>query len=275
LRGPLGIVFRGAACAAALALTTAVAGAAELITVAGSSTLLPLVSDAAAAFQKAHTDVVMVVSGGGSRAAIAQLEGKLIDMAASDVPPSTNGDLVDHHIAVIAFAIAVDPRSGVKNLTRAQIADVFAGRVTNWKDVGGNDLPIVVINRPPGSGVRDLVAQYLMGGAQLPASTMEDEATSSLIDDLRNHPGSIGYASLGGLRDSGLTLVGLDGVAATDENVENGSYPLWAYEHMVTNGQPTRNQSRFLAELETNRTLLREHGYIPVHDMKGVPAPSL
>jgi phosphate transport system substrate-binding protein len=248
------------------------ASAAATITVAGSTTLLPLIDDAAQAYESVHTDVLLVVSGGGSRAALAQLAGKQIDMAASDIPAGDTGDLVAHPIAVIGFAIAVDPRSGVTSLTRAQIADVFAGHITNWKDVGGSDLAIAVVNRPAGSGVRSLLAKRLMSGDRFATSPLEDEATGSLVDDLKGHPGSIGYGSFAGLRDAGLTLVAIDGVEPNDENIEDGTYPLWAYEYIVTNGQPSPDASRFLAFLETSRNLLHRHGYIAVRDMKVQPA---
>lgn len=255
----------------AVLLTSAQAAAAVSLTIAGSTTLLPLVIDAAQTYESQHADVLLVVAGGGSRAAIAQLAGRQIDMAATDVPVSGNTELVDHRIAVIGFAIAVDPRAGVTELTRAQLADIFGGRILNWKEVGGNDLPISIVNRPPGSGVRALVAQAVMGDTKFTDSPLEDDSTSSLVSDLKSNPGSIGYASFGGLRDSGLVIVALDGVAPTEENIENGTYPLWAYEHIITNGPPTPDVSRFLAFLETNRTLLHKYGYIAVRDMKVSP----
>jgi len=257
------------ACALAIVgLAVAPARADTTLNIAGSTTLLPMLSEAAQAYEAAHDNISIIVTGGGSRPAIARVVSKDIDMAASDVPVSGGpGDLVDNRIAIISFAFAVDPRAGIKNLTRAKMGDVLAGRVQNWKDVGGNDLPIVVINRPVGSGVRELVAQRIMDGAKFSGRALEDESTSSLVNDLKNTPGSIGYASFLSLRDSGLTLVGLDGAAPTDENVQNGSYPLWAFEHIITSGPPTREESRFLAFLETNRTLLHRHGYIAIRDL--------
>jgi phosphate transport system substrate-binding protein len=248
------------------------ANASETLTIAGSTMLLPLVREAAQSYENKHADVLLVVSGGGSRAAIAQLTGRQIDIAATDTPTSGSNDLVDHRIAVIAFAVAVNPHSGVTALTKKQLADVFSGSVTNWKDVGGNDVPIALVNRPTSSGVRMLIAQKIMGGVPFSEAGTVDESTASTVDDVKSAPGGVGYASFGGLRGSGLTLVNIDGVAATDENVENGSYPLWAYEHMITFGPPTPSESRFLAFLQTNRRLLREFGYIPVNDMK-VSAP--
>lgn len=253
----------GAVIAAASA-----AGASATLTIAGSTTLLPLVREAAQSYESQHADVLLVVTGGGSRAAIQQLAGKQIDIAATDMPGGASTDLVDHKIAVIAFALAVNPQSGVSTLTRKQVQSVMSGRTTNWKDAGGNDVPIVLVNRPPGSGVRALVTERVMDGAPVADTGAVDESTRSTIDDIKATPGAIGYASFGGLRDSGLTLVGIDGVAPTDENVENGSYPLWAYEHMLTYGPPSTDVSRFLAFIETNRTLLHAYGYIAVRDMK-------
>jgi phosphate transport system substrate-binding protein len=251
------------ACAAPL-----VALADGPLTVAGSTTLLPLLRDAAQAYQGAHPGVSIAVSGGGSRAALAQLANKQIDMAASDVASEPGGDLVDHRIAVIAFALATDPHSGVTTLTREQARDVLSGRITNWKDAGGSDLPIVVINRPAGSGVGALIRTRLMGKASFAASAAEEEATSSLVADLHGVPGAVGYGALAGLRDQNLTLLGIDGIAPTDANVESGAYTLWAYEYVVTSGPATPEMSRFLAFLTTNRALLRAHGYLAVPDMQ-------
>jgi phosphate transport system substrate-binding protein len=263
---------RMVACSLSVALAAVFAGspagASGTVTIAGSTTLLPLVREAAQSFQNQHTDVLLVVSGGGSHAAIQELAGKQIDIAATDVPSGSSPEFVDHRIAVIAFAIAVNPLSGVSTLTKKQLQDVLGGRVTNWKDLGGNDVPIVIVNRPPVSGVRALIGQRIMDGAAIAETGAVDESTVSTVDDLKASPGAIGYASFGGLRDSGLTLLGIDGVAATDANVQNGTYPLWAYEHMITFGPPTPDVSRFLAFIETNRSLLHAYGYIAVPDMK-------
>jgi phosphate transport system substrate-binding protein len=240
----------------------------QTLTIAGSTTLLPLVRQAAQSYENRHADMLLVVTGGGSRAAIAQLVGKQIDIAATDTPSGSNTDLLDHRIAVIAFAFAVNPETGITSLTRKQLADVFSGAVKNWKDVGGKDLPVALVNRPTISGVRMLIADRIMGGAPIVESGAVDESTASTIADIKANPGAIGYASFGGLSGSGLTLVSIDDVVPIDENVENGTYPLWAYEHMITFGPPNPDVSRFLAFLETNRALLHQFGYIPVHDMK-------
>jgi phosphate transport system substrate-binding protein len=98
-----------------------------------------------------------------------------------------------------------------------------------------------------------------------------EDGTTGVVSDVRAAPGGIGYSTFAGVRDVGLTALAIDGVAPTDENVTNGSYPLWAYEYLVTNGPATVDESRFLAYLETNRSLLREYGYIAVQDIERIP----
>jgi phosphate transport system substrate-binding protein len=254
----------------AIVCLCASASAAGALAIAGSTTLFPFVRDAAAAYQAAHPELTITVTGGGSRAAIVQLDAKQIDMAATDAAPSGT-DLVDHRVAVIGFAIAVNPGSGVSSLTRDQLRGVLDGAVTNYKQVGGNDVPVALVNRPQSSGIRELLAERIMRGKPIVETGATDDGTSSLVDDLKSNPGAIGYGAFGGLRDAGLTLLAIDGIAATDDGVTAGRYPLWAYEHLVTNGPATPDESRFLAYLQTNRTLLRRYGYIPVQDMRVAP----
>ena len=241
---------------------------AATLQIAGSTTLLPLVSEAAQAYQAAHGDVLLIVSGGGSKAALAQLAGHQIDIAATDAFPDGTSDLVDHRIAVIVFAVAINPKAGVNALDIKQLRDVFSGKVTNWKQLGGNDVPIVAINRPESSGLRALFTDRIMRDIPYSATSPIDEATTTLLSDLQSTPGAIGYAAISSLRDTGLIQVAINGIVPSDTNVEDGIYPLWAYEHMITYGSPTPDVSRFLAYLETNSVLLHEHGYILVRDMK-------
>ncbi len=248
----------------------AAAGDATTIAIAGSTTLQPLLKEAADAYAGQRPEVTITVAGGGSRPALALLSQKQIDMAASDVEPSGD-DLVDHRVAIIGFAFAVNAASGVTSLTRNQLRDVLGGKVANYKQVGGNDVAVIVINRPATSGIRALIQDRIMRGRPIVDSGADEEGTSTLVSQIASTRGAIGYGTFSGLRQSGLTLVSIDGVEPTDDNVTKGRYPLFAYEHLVTNGAATREESRFLAFLETNRGLLSKYGYIPVQDMQVIP----
>ncbi len=246
-----------------------VAFADATITAAGSTALLPLVKEAATLYQQANPDVKINVSGGGSGVGITQVASKAVDIGDSDILATGQPDLIDHAVAVIGFSVIVNPATNVKALTKAQIQAIFTGKTTNWKDVGGADQKIVFINRPRSSGTRAVFVKTIMGGTPVSEAGLVEDATGTVVTTVKNTPGSVSYAAFSGTRGaSGVTEVSIDGVAPTDDNVVAGKYPFWSYEHMYTNGPPSKDVSRFLAFVTTRRDLLGKLGYIPINDMK-------
>jgi phosphate transport system substrate-binding protein len=270
-------MFMSARLAAVLAVasfvaplaTTGAALADTSISAAGSTALQPLVQAAADAYQQAHSDIKISVTGGGSRTGLSLVASKSVDLGDSDIlAPAGSDSLVDHKVAVIGFAVVVNPQSGVTALTKKQIQDIFLLKVKNWKDVGGKDQVITVINRPASSGTRAVFVKTLLGGATLPPTLTED-ATGTVVQKVSQTPGAVSYAAFSGTHSaSGITEVAIDGASATDDNIEGGKYPFWSYEHIYTNGPPTTEQSRFIAFLQSNSTLMHKTGYILVRDMK-------
>jgi phosphate transport system substrate-binding protein len=268
-------VKRSAALAAVLlgisGVTTAVPAFADTsttITIAGSTALLPLVKDAAAAYQAAHPDVKISVSGGGSGTGINQVAAKAIDIGDSDILAPSHPELHDNRVAVVGFAVIVNPGVTVKNLTRKQLQDVFSGKATNWKDVGGGDQKIVVVNRPRNSGTRAVFAKTVMGSVPINESGLTEDATGTVVSVVKQTPGAISYAAFSGTRNSGLTELSVDGVAPTHDNIVTGKYPVWSYEHMFTSGPPTGEISRFIAFVQGHADLVRKDGFILIRDMK-------
>jgi phosphate transport system substrate-binding protein len=266
-------VKRNAALAALIlgfsVVTTSVPAFADTtITIAGSTALLPLVKDAAAEYQKAHPDVKISVSGGGSGTGINQVAAKAVDIGDSDIQAPTHPELHDNRVCVVGFAVIVHPGTNVKNLSKKQIQDIFSGKVANWKDVGGADQKIVVVNRPRSSGTRAVFTKTLMGSVPVSEAGLTEDATGTVVSVVKQTPGAVSYASFGGTRGSGLTEVSIDGAAPTDENVVSGKYPVWSYEHMFTNGAPTGEISRFIAFVQSSSGLVRRDGFILIRDMK-------
>ncbi|MBV9409448.1 MAG: phosphate ABC transporter substrate-binding protein [Candidatus Eremiobacteraeota bacterium] len=264
---------RNAALAALLLGFSVVASSAPVyadtnITIAGSTALLPLVKDAAAAYQQAHGDVKISVSGGGSGTGINQVAAKAIDIGDSDILAPAHPELHDNRVAVIGFAIVTHPATGVKNLTKKQLQDIFSGKATNWKEVGGADQKIVVINRPRSSGTRAVFTKTVMGSVAISESGLTEDATGTVVSVVKQTPGAISYAALSGTRGGGLNEISVDGVAPTDENIITGKYPVWSYEHMFTMGAPTGEISRFIAFVTSHADLVRRDGFILVRDMK-------
>jgi phosphate transport system substrate-binding protein len=252
----------------AVATTSVPALADSTINVAGSTALLPLVKDAATAYQQAHPEVKISVSGGGSGSGIAQVAGKAVEIGESDILAPTHPELHDNRVAVIGFAMITNIGVGVKNLSRKQLQDIFSGKATNWKDVGGPDQKIVVINRPRSSGTRAVFTKTIMGGMAINESGLTEDATGTVVSVVKQTPGAISYAAFSGTRGSGLTELSVDGVAPTDENIISGKYPVWSYEHMFTLGAPTGDVSRFIDFVQGNATLVRQDGFILIRDMR-------
>ena len=157
----------------------------------------------------------------------------------------------------------------VDHLTKQQLIAIFTKKVTNWRQVGGADLPIILINRVTGSGTRATFEKWGLDGAKS-ADSQEQESSGTVQSMVGSTPGAISYASFGYLNDS-VVAPKIDGVTATNEHVISGKWPIWSYEHIYTNGQPTGEVKQFLAYIDSKhiqKTLVPKLGYISVHDMK-------
>ncbi len=265
------------ACATLLAPSVAFADVS--ISAAGSTALQPLVQAAAEAYQARNPDVKISITGGGSRTGLALAASGSADIGNSDIlaskeqtEASSDGKkpgLVDHKVCAVGFAVVVHPDNGVKNLTKAQIQDIFGGKIKNWKDVGGKDLAITVINRPASSGTRAVFVKTIMGKAELSRDTLVEDATGTVVQKITQTAGTISYASFSGTHGkAGINELSIDGIAPTEENIETGKYPFWSYEHMYTSGPPNKDVSRFLAFVQSNSALVRKLGYILTRDIQ-------
>ena len=264
----LRMVKGAAAVFAALLAVSPGAFANPTITAAGSTALLPFVKAAADEYQTLHPEVQISVTGGGSGVGITQVAAKAIDLGDSDIPAAGHPELLDHRVAVVGFAVVVNPGVGVAALTRRQVQGIFSGEITNWKLLGGNDLNIVVINRPRSSGTRAVFARMFMDGKRIDPSGLVEDATGTVLNTLETTPGAISYSSFACLRDPNITARRIDGVAPTEENVAHGKYPFWSYEHVFTYGEPNADVARFLAFLHDDEKLARKLGYVPVAAMR-------
>jgi phosphate transport system substrate-binding protein len=266
-------VFRNAALAAlvlgfSVSVTAAPVFADSSLTIAGSTALLPLVKDAADAYQKQHADVKISVSGGGSGTGINQAAAKAIDIGDSDILAPTQPALVDNKVAAIGFAVIVNPDIKIKGLTKKQIQDIFSGKVTNWKDVGGPDQKVVVINRTLGSGTRVVFEKTVIAPQKVAESGLTEDATGTVISVVKQTPGAISYAAFSGTHGQPVTELNIDGAVPNDDNVMTGKYPFWSYEHMFTNGPPTGAALAFINFVKTNADLLKKNSFIAVGAMK-------
>ncbi|GIP09017.1 MAG: phosphate ABC transporter substrate-binding protein [Paenibacillus macerans] len=245
----------------------------------GSSALQPLVDQVSKKFMEQNPNVSIQVQGGGSGTGLTQVSGGQADIGNSDVfaeeklEAAQASELVDHQVAVVAMAAVVNPDVTVDNLTKDQLVQIFTGKVTNWKDLGGPDQKIQIVNRPSSSGTRATFEKYALGTKteDLQGSIQEDSSgtVKKLVGET---PGAIGYLALSYL-DETVKAVKYEGVEATVDNVANGTYPVWAYEHMYTKGEPNEVVKAFLdymvsPEVQGDNGDVVELGYIPISKMQ-------
>lgn len=255
--------------------------AAELtgnILAVGSTALQPLVEQAGQKFMAVdkYKGISVQVQGGGSGTGLTQVSGGQADIGNSDVfakekLESGADELVDHQVAVVAMSTVVNPKVGVTDLKKNQLVQIFTGKITNWKEVGGADQKIVIVNRPSSSGTRATFEKYALGQKteDLPGSIQED-SSGTVKKLVAETPGAIGYLALSYI-DNTVTALKYDGVEANVESVEQGKYPVWAYEHMYTKGEPKEHVKAFLDYIlsdEIQKSDVVDLGYIPVSGMK-------
>jgi phosphate transport system substrate-binding protein len=247
------------------------------ILAAGSTALQPLVDQVSKKFMEGTSGVTIQVQGGGSGTGLTQVSEGQADIGNSDPFAEEKLDadkaaaLVDHQVAVVGMAAVVNKDVGIDNLTKKQLVDIFTGKVTNWKDVGGKDAKIQIVNRPSSSGTRATFEKFALGTKteDLQGSIQEDSSgtVKKLIGET---PGAIGYLALSYLDDS-IQALKYEGVEASVDNIANGTYPVWAYEHMYTKGEPNEVVKAFLDYMlsdEVQNGDVVELGYIPIGKMQ-------
>lgn len=252
------------------------------ILASGSTAMQPLVEQVAEKFMEANPGVDIQVQGGGSGTGLTQVAEKSVDIGNSDVfaeEKLKDADaekakaLVDHQVAVVAIAAVSHPDAGVDNLTKQQLVDIFTGKITNWKDVGGADQAIQIINRPASSGTRATFESFALGTkTQDLQGSVQEDSSGTVKKMIGETPGAIGYLAFSYLDDS-VKTISYEGVEPSVDNVVTGEYPIWAYQHMYTNGEPNETVKAFLDYMMTPEVQgpegdVVELGYISAADMK-------
>ncbi|GEO74635.1 ABC-type phosphate transport system, periplasmic component [Levilactobacillus namurensis DSM 19117] len=253
--------------------TRQVSHAGQSITAVGSTALQPLVEAAGEQYTGEHLGTFINVQGGGTGTGLSQIQEGAVQIGNSDLFASeqkgiTSKQLVDHRVAVVGITPIVNRKNGVQNLTTQQLTAVFTGQVTNWKQVGGADRPIVIINRAQGSGTRATFEKFGMNGHR--SRTAQEQDSSGMVRQIvATTPGAISYVAFSYV-DKTVDALHLNGVAPTEANVIDNHWKIWSYEHLYTNGQPTGLTKDFIAYVESpaiQKTLVRQLGYLSPDQM--------
>jgi phosphate transport system substrate-binding protein len=242
--------------------------------VVGSTALQPLVTAAAQLYTRQHPHVRLTIRGGGSKLGLQAVTSHQADVGDSDIyaDPAVypDPDLTDHLVAVIPFAMVVNPDVSVSNLTQAQLIEIFStGQITNWAQVGGPNLPIVPVVRPSTSGTRATFRKYILGGRDEIGKLLTSDSSQTVRNTVSSTPGAIGYLALSVL-DASVHVVSIDGQRPTPQTIEQGQYAFWGYEHMYTIGAGSGVVQGFLDFMLTPavQQLAQQLGYIPIAGMQ-------
>lgn len=214
--------------------------------VAGSTSVQPFAEALAEEYMRLNSGQMVDIQGGGSAAGImaAQTDTAGIGMSSRDLN-SEEKSLWYVEIAKDGLAIIVHPSNPVKNLTLDQVRDIYTAKVVNWSQFGGTNSKIHVITREDGSGTRSSFESLVMKKSDITPGAMVQDSNGAVRQLVEDDPSAIGFISLG-LVNGKVKALELEGIAATHENIMNGSYGLSRPFLFVTHTQPTGQAKQFI-----------------------------
>lgn len=239
------------------------------IDIAGGTAHVPVMKKAAQAIMAANGDIRITVTGGGSGAGVKKVGEGLVNIGntgrALKPEEVKKYGLVTFPFAIDGVAVAVNPKNPVSNLSRQQVKDIFAGKLTNWKQVGGADAPINVYIREDGSGTRETFEEKALdkGPSRSDASVLN--SNGAMKTGIARDPNAIGYVGIGHI-DASIKGVSFEGKAPTQGNAASGSYPVTRLLYMNTKGEPEGLTRLFIDYIFSTdgKAAIEASGYIPV-----------
>jgi len=265
---------------------TAVPGAQTAIQNKGSDTMVNLALAWAEAYGQIHPEVEVAVTGGGSGTGIAALINGTVDMANASraikdeerAQAEANGiEPVEHVVALDAIAVVVHPSNPVDGLTIPELAAIFSGKITNWREVGGEDRPIVLLSRESNSGTHVFFLEEVVRQGRTDDKTLFSPDTllmpssEGISAEVRQNPNAIGYDGLGYVTPDQKVLAvapaeGQPYVLPAVDTVKDGSYPIARDLYVYTIGQP---QGAILAYLDwimgpEGQAIVKKLGFVPL-----------
>jgi phosphate transport system substrate-binding protein len=257
--------------------TTTSAPQPRSIEVAGSTTVLPIATAAAEAWMNAHPSDTITVAGGGSGVGISSLLAGTCDIADSSRSITDNERkgrngvaLVDQKIAIDAVCVIVNPSNPVNGLTMDQFKQILTGKITNWIEVGGENLPIAVYTRESTSGTYDTVQKIVLGSDNVTLSAITVNSNGEMAQAIGGNPNGIGYVGIGYLAgNSSIKGLTLNGIAPSEKTARDFTYPITRYLYMVTVGQPTGLENDWINFILSTdgQKIVENQGFISLNPM--------
>ena len=250
------------------------------LTIKGSDTMVILGQRFAEEYMKANPGTVVQVNGGGSGTGIAALINGTVDLAQSSRPmkdkekqqaeQNRGSKLNETPVALDALAIFVHSTNPVSELSIAQIADIYTGKVTNWKQVGGKDTTIVIYGRENSSGTYEYFREHVLNKTDFAPRVQTLSGTAAVINAVGSDVNGIGYGGIAYASNVKAIAVKKDaatpGVEPKEENVANGTYPISRnlYFYWLANARPELETFVNWAISPAGQSVVGRVGYYPL-----------
>ncbi|MCU7496415.1 MAG: phosphate ABC transporter substrate-binding protein [Ignavibacteria bacterium] len=235
------------------------------VTLAGSTAFQPFAERLAEQYMESHNGVNITVQGGGSAVGIQSANSGAAQIGMADMvqlPDEAKG-LTPVIVARDGVAIVVNPKNPITNLTTEQVRDIFNGKITNWKQLGGNDAPITVVSREAGSGTRSSF-EKIIGSIQLKKDALIQDSNGTIRETVSNDPNAVSYLSHGMINEKVKPLT-LDGIQSSVENIVNGTYKLSRPIFLLVKGNiqgEIKNFIDYVLSPEGQKTI-KDNGLLP------------
>lgn len=238
------------------------------IKVSGSTTVQPIAQAAADKLISMNSALTISVAGGGSGTGIKETTSGAnnIGMSSRALTADESAPLTQFVIANDGIALVVNNANSMKNLTREQAEKIFLGEITNWKDVGGANAPILVQTRETGSGTLATLDELLLEKKGVVATATPYASTELLKQAVAAEPNAIGFISAGYV-DSSVKALSLDNITPNEETISGGSYGLSRSLYVFTKGAPAGVNAMFIDYLRSESCqsgIIEKEGYVPI-----------
>lgn len=247
------------------------------VVTAGSTSVQPLSEELAAAFMDVNPGITVEVQGGGSGQGIKAIEEKIADFGAlsREVKDEEKASVAkQYEIAKDGVAVIVNPATSVADLTLDQIQKIYTGEIKNWKEVGGDDAPIVVVSREEGSGTRGAFTEITKvmvkneAGEEIDQTTKDalvQGSTGAVMQTVASTPNTIGYVSLGSLSDT-VKALKVEGVTPSVDTVISGEYKIQRPFIYVTGGDLSEAAQKYIDFVmsDEGQSIVEENGFIKI-----------
>jgi phosphate transport system substrate-binding protein len=263
-----------------LTSTIGIAAQSDSIQIKGSDTMVNLGQAWAEKFMEKNTNTSIAVTGGGSGTGISSLINGTCDIAETsremeqkeiDQAKQKGIDPKSITVALDGLAVIVNPKNPVSNLTIQELKDIFTGKITNWKEVGGKDGKITILSREVNSGTHVYFKEHVLNKTEFAPTALMLPSSQAIADEITGNPNAIGYYGMGYIsKDQKAIKVAKDKespyIEPTIENVKTGNYPISRPLFMCTKGEPTGLTKTFIDFVLSSegQKIVAEIDFVPV-----------